>query len=217
MPAALVHPRVHAHAHREHGATLLSTLLILLALLILGASAAHTALDGERAARAERDHHIALQAAEAALVDAERDIEGGSAGGSDRASARTALFADDNAQGFVAGCGSATAPNAGLCSYLPVPGVPAWQDIDLAAEDSDRTVEYGRFTGARLPAGEGSLPARLPRYLIELMPHTSAGADASHRSGNLYRISAIGFGANPQTHVVLQTFYLKAPAGQGAP
>jgi type IV pilus assembly protein PilX len=54
------------------------------------------------------------------------------------------------------------------------------------------------------------LPARLPRYLIELMPYARAGEDAGQRTGNFYRITAIGFGTNAHAHVVLQSFYLKA-------
>ena len=195
----------------QRGGALISTLFILLALLIIGASAAYTALGAQRAARAERDHTIALQAAEAALVDAERDIEGGS----DPASARAALFADGNADGhadgFVAGCGSAAETNAGLCAHQLAPAAPAWQTIDLAAQGDDaRTSAYGRFTGALFPAGAGTLPAHPPRYLIELMPHSRAGEDASRRSASVYRITAIGFGAREHTHVVLQSFYLKA-------
>lgn len=193
----------------QRGAALVSALFILLALLVIGASAAYTAIDAERAARAGRDHHIALQAAEAALLDAERDIEGGS----DPGSARAALFAHGSAEGFVPGCGRDDGANLGLCAHMPAPAIAAWQALDLTSERNG--VEYGRFTGAVLPAGQGGLPARLPRYIIELMPYVKAGEDASQRTGNFYRISAIGFGASEQTHVVLQTFYLKA-AGEGA-
>ena len=62
---------------RERGVALLVTLLMLVAVLLLGASASTMALLGEQAARAERDRLIAFQAAEDALMDAERDIESG--------------------------------------------------------------------------------------------------------------------------------------------
>ncbi|UUZ55346.1 hypothetical protein LP419_06225 [Massilia sp. H-1] len=61
---------------RQQGAALLAVLGIMLAMMILAVSAMRAALHGERSARAERDRMIALQAAEAALIDAERDIEG---------------------------------------------------------------------------------------------------------------------------------------------
>jgi type IV pilus assembly protein PilX len=42
------------------------------------------------------------------------------------------------------------------------------------------------------------------------MPYARAGHDASVRSANVYRITAIGFGASERTCVVLQALYLKA-------
>lgn len=185
---------------RTRGAALLTALFVLLALTIIGMSAAQTALTAEKSARIERDRHLAFQGAEAGLVDAERDIEGGA----DPASARAARFAAGSALGFVDGCGAGPAgPNLGLCAY--VPAAPAWQLAELA----DAATAYGTFTGAVLPAGAGALPARLPRYVIELMPLVSAGEDAGQTNGNLYRITAIGFGARDSTHVVLQAFYRK--------
>ena len=192
----------------ERGAALLTALFLLIAVLIVGVSAAQIALNAEKSARNERDRHIALQAAEAGLVDAERDIEGGS----DRASARAALFADGSVIGFTDGCGrGADSVNLGLCTRaLP----PAWQAVDLAG-DADYAVPYGKFTGAAMQVGSGSLPARAPRYIIELMPLTRAGEDAGQRAGNFYRITAIGFGTRDSTRVVLQSFYRKVAAMQG--
>ncbi len=198
----------------QTGAALVTALIVLIALLIIGVSAAHTALHAEKATRAERDRHIALQCAEAALADAERDIEGGS----DPTSARASLFASGNADGFVEGCGNARQANRGLCALAAASAVPAWQstDLTLAGDDASSTA-YGSFTGAVMPVGRGSLPVRLPRYIIELMPYAAAGADASERTGNFYRITAIGFGSSERTRVVLQTFYLKAGPNGEAP
>jgi type IV pilus assembly protein PilX len=63
--------------HYQRGITLPVTMLLLLAALTLGASAAQLAMLGEKAARAERDRLIAFQAAEDAMMDAERDINEG--------------------------------------------------------------------------------------------------------------------------------------------
>lgn len=190
---------------RQDGAVLLTALLVLLALMILGLAAARSALSSEKSARHERDRQIAFGAAEAALADAEHDIDGGS----DPASARAALFAHGNAIGFVDGCGAQREPNAGLCLHLPAR--PAWQDADLAGDEGAEAagVAFGRFTGAQLPTGKGTLPLRAPRYLIELLPHTRAGADAARPPGNFYRITAVGFGSLDATRVVLQSYYLK--------
>jgi type IV pilus assembly protein PilX len=188
---------------RERGIALLSALSLLLAVLIVAVSAARSAASGEKAARQERDRHIALQAAEAALGDAERDIEGGA----DPAYARAAAIADGS--GFVDGCGT-DGVNRGLCTRAASAPAPAWQAADLAADDGP-AVAYGSFTGAAMPVGSGVLPARLPRYIIELMP--LGGSQA----GRFYRITAAGFGSRATTLVVVQSFYRKAPAGTAAP
>jgi Tfp pilus assembly protein PilX len=186
-------------AHRQRGAVLLVALCVMLVLMLLGASAARNAINAEKSARGERDRQIALQAAEAALLDAERDIE------SNGVSARARMFAPGSVAGFVDGCGT-RADNLGLCKRAPAHAAPAWQRARL----TERGVVYGRFTGAMMPVGHASLPARAPRYVIELMPYERAGEDAGQRTGNFYRITAIGFGASETTRIVLQSYYLKA-------
>jgi Tfp pilus assembly protein PilX len=181
-------------------------LFVLVAVLVVALSAAQAALNAEKSARSERDRHVALQAAEAALADAERDIEA-----VDTDAARNAMFAPGSALGFAEGCGRDGA-SLGLCSMVGPPAIPAWQAAALGAADAVAAgvVPYGRFTGAALPVGAGPLPVRPPRYIIELMPYPRAGEDASRAAPNFYRITAIGFGANPSTRVVLQSFYRKA-------
>ena len=151
---------------RERGATLVYVLCLLVIILLLGISAAQMALQGEKAARGERDRQIAFQAAEEALVDAQNDIDGlpGAPG-------RSSLFAPGSASGFADGCGEGGA--LGLC--LPAaPDAPAlWLSMDLDDAEggsSSRAVPYGQFTGAFMQTGQGFLPSRRPRYLIELLP-----------------------------------------------
>lgn len=62
---------------RERGVALLLCLLMLILVMLLGVSAAQLSLQGEKAARGERDREVAFQAAEDALADAERDIQEG--------------------------------------------------------------------------------------------------------------------------------------------
>lgn len=193
---------------RNTGAALVTVLFVLAAVLIVAVSAVHSALNAEKSARNERDRHIALQAAEAALADAERDIES-----PDPTSARAAMFAPGSALGFAEGCGKrAGDPGQGLCGRVEAPGVPAWVGAKLDDEgiDASGAVEYGTFTGARMPTGGGTLPARPPRYIIELVPFPRAGEDAGQPVANFYRITAIGFGSRPATKVVLQSFYRKS-------
>jgi Tfp pilus assembly protein PilX len=204
-------PTIHAQ-RRQRGAVLVTALFLMLAVLMIGVSAARTALNAEKSARHERDRRIAFAAAEAALVDAERDVGGGAA----PASARAVLFAPGST-GFVDGCGQGAASvNLGLCLPAPAGAASVWQALDLAGDDA-KTVPYGQFTGAAMPVARGILPARLPRYIIELVP--LAGATPS--DGAFYRITAIGFGSRDTTRVVLQSYYHQPvpapPAPQPAP
>jgi len=193
---------------RQSGASLIVTLLMLVAVLILGVSAAEIALQGEKASRNDRDRQIAFQAAEAGLMDAELDIENSGAAGN----SRSAIFARDSKEGFTDGCGAGTGNKyLGLCNRAPDGMTPVWQTIDfLDSSGSARSVPYGWFTGQSFQTGSGSLPSRPPRYIIELMAYTQEGEGAGFEDMTyFYRITAIGFGVRDTTQVVLQTFYRK--------
>ena len=194
---------------RQQGAALLVTLFVVLALMIVSVSATRAALHAEKAARGERDHRIALQAAEAALADAERDIEGGM----DPESLRAAMFAAGVADTFPEGCGSGAGnPALGLCKLLAPPRKPVWLTLRLAGVSA--AVDYGTFTGASMPVGKPALPVRLPRYIIEPLLYTRAGLNASVPQNSFFRITAIGFGTQASTQVVLQSFYLRVTPGE---
>ncbi|WP_081905649.1 pilus assembly PilX family protein [Janthinobacterium agaricidamnosum] len=204
-----VRPARHDHVCRQRGVALVFSLFVLIAVLLMGASAAQLALQGEKAARGERDRQIALQAAEEALMDAENDIEGRSAKGG-----RGALFAPDSALAFVDGCGSgAGSANLGLCLRAADGEPPVWQRIDFADESGDiKSVPYGKFTGATMPTGAGFQPFKLPRYIIELVPYHREGEEAGLEPSYCYRVTAVGFGARSSSQVVLQSFYRKHTA-----
>lgn len=177
---------------RERGAALVTMLFLMLALLMMSLSAARAALAGARSARYERDREVAHAAAEAALVDAERDIDGAAG----PASPRTAIFTAFDTGALAERC-TGGAEQAGLCRAATGTAPPAWQAADLRGAAG---VEYGRFTGRVLPTGAATLPAAAPRYLIELLP----GAQP------MFRITALGIGADPATVVVLQSYYRRA-------
>lgn len=158
---------------KQRGITLPVTLLLLLAALALGASAAQMAMLGEKAARAERDRLIAFQAAEDAMNDAQRDI------------------------------------NAGLGQPVDVPAeapdaAPAWQSVDLAG---DGGTEYGALTGAAMATGQGALPFRRPRYLVERIAYTPPGAAPGTPAAHYYRVTVIGFGSRAGSETVLQATF----------
>jgi type IV pilus assembly protein PilX len=192
---------------REQGASLIVSLLMLVAILLLGISAAQIALQGEKMSRNDRDRQIAFQAAEAGLMDAEMDIENSTA-----ANSRSAIFVRDSKEGFIEGCGSGRGSiYLGLCNRAEAGAPPVWRTVDFLDESSNaRYVSYGQFTGQSFAGGKGSLPSQPPRYIIELVAFNKEGEGASQEDMTyFYRVTAIGFGARSTTQVVLQTFYRK--------
>lgn len=191
----------------QRGVSLIIILILSIAAVLLGTSAAVIALQSEKASRGDRDRQLAFQTAEAALIDAQRDID--TAPGADT-NKRLFAFSADSVLGFPAPddatiC-SSDEVNLGLCKGS-LGGKPSWLGIDLVTNESV-SVPYGHFTGQVIPVGKGALPSALPRYIIELMSYNQPGAKAAPSSA--YRITAIGFGANKDTHVILQSFYRKA-------
>lgn len=179
---------------RQRGLALVMALVLMVAVMIVGVSSVRAALGDEQSARHERDRQVALRAAEAALADAERELEA-----TPPTSPRFAALAG---AGFVDGCGKAGTDQHGLCTRL---APPSWQVIDLAGADP-ALVEYGTYTLRTLPG-----VARQPRYLVELLPLKPG-------YGRFYRITALGYGQRPGTQVVLQSLYRTvAPAGAGPP
>lgn len=195
--------------HGSRGAALLMCLLILIVVSMLGTSAAQLALMGEHSARNDRDRQIAFQSAEAALMDAEMDIENSP----DPVHSRSSLFASGELHKFIDSCGSGEENiHLGLCSRAPDGSVVSWLAVDFLDADpvTAKSVPYGKFTGQSFQVGAGSLPARLPRYVIESMPYPISGHGADLGAQTyFYRITALGFGMQETTHVALQTFYRK--------
>jgi len=203
--------KVSAHKAHQCGITLLATLLILLVVLMLGTAAAQIAVQGEKSSRNDRDHKIAFQAAEAALLDAEMDIEHSP----DEDRSRSALFSSISAIGFPAAAGSACGSGEqntylGLCPHSEAGAQPIWQVVNFMDDAAITTssVPYGRFTGQSFYIANGSLPVKLPRYIVELMLYKMPATGADERT-YFYRITAVGFGARETTQVALQTVYRK--------
>jgi type IV pilus assembly protein PilX len=202
--------------YRERGASLIVSLVLLIAVLMLGISATYIALQGERASRNERDRQIAFQAAEAALMDAELDIQNASG-----AQSRSDLFSKNSKMGFPGddegACHAGDDHFLGLCKPTAAGAVPTWVIVDFTETGSTaRSVPFGKFTGQLFQTERGALPVRVPRYIIELMTYNKSGAQADIGTGGgenmltyFYRVTAIGYGAHDTTQVVLQTFYRK--------
>lgn len=197
----------------QRGATLIVVMLLLIVVLLLGVGASQIALQGEKSSRNGRDREIAFQAAEAALLDAETDIEASP----NALRSRSHLFSAAGVAGFPQEmgtfCGSGEANVfLGLCRYTEGEDADAaWRHVDFldAGATSVQSVPYGRFTGQVFPVGAGPLPARLPRYIVELLPDRKPGT-AADETAHVYRITAVGFGVRESTQVALQTVYRKA-------
>ena len=185
----------------QRGLTLIIVMLILVVVTILGIGGAQIALLGERSTRYDRDYLVASQAAEAALVDAEADIDG--------AGTRAASFTPNNLGIFPwDACGTTDPTNLGLCRPSDLARQPQlWATVNFV--NGDNSVPFGKFTGRTLRSGNvGIQPELPPRYIIELVvdqtPPIVAAAPVY-----MYRITAIGFGPRKEVQVVMQTAYRK--------
>lgn len=192
----------------SRGASLIVVLLILVVVSILGVSGIQVAMMGERGTRNDRDQQVAWQGAEAALIDAEFDIEGLPASSTTK---RNTIFKAKETEiaKFIQDCGN-SGQSVGLCA-LNLTGKPAWLTVDFTATGSTApTVQFGTFTGRDFPSGsKGIQPALPPRYVIEPIPDPRFARTARPGSGSrfVYRVTAMGFGPNAETQAVVQMIY----------
>jgi type IV pilus assembly protein PilX len=172
----------------QRGASLVIALMFLVVLTILGLVAVRSSTVQERMAGNDRDRAVAFEAAEAALRDAERDIQ----------------VNLSSASPFDNACTS------GLCRPSTV-AAPNWNSISWTGATS-------RIYGVNSGVGAFPLAvSNPPRYIIELLPDVPSGsgntlnanARSSTRGGTAYRITARGWGRRPGTSVMLQSVYLK--------
>lgn len=182
-------------ARSQRGLSLITTLLFMVAALVLGVSVMGVNVMQERIIGNTKDRNFALQAAEAALRDAEQDI--------------SSNIKSDSA--FSASCVAGLCITPTLRSPLPAtPALPVDQQpgFNWATVANVRT--YGQFTAA--PALPGVY--RAPAYVIEkfgnlgVPPGESAviGTQPS-APGTGYRITARATGARAETVIVLQSIY----------
>ena len=118
-------------SRRNGGASLIVVMLILVVVSILGVSGIQVAMMGERGTRNDRDQQVAWQAAEAALMDAEFDIEGLPASSTSKRDTIFKAKAAENAEWFIPDCGN-SGQSIGLCE-LNITGKPAWLTATCSA------------------------------------------------------------------------------------
>jgi len=199
-PRSLTAPRPAPPRRVAAGFSLLLILLMMVVLSMLTLGAMNSSIVQERMVGNARDRHVALQAAEATLRDAELDIE-------------TNI---DSSSGFAEGC------TAGLCippsdtASGPV-SAPLWQGLNWAASGRG----YGSRTGAAALLGPENLAlSEQPRYIIERLPTLPpvSGESAGFGGGwsnsptvhaRAYRITVQASGIRAATVVMLQSVYVK--------
>jgi type IV pilus assembly protein PilX len=173
----------------ERGVSLVIVMIFLVILSGLGITAMQSSTFSARIARNESDRNVAFQAAEAALRDAENDIaykrfDHVTPCSSSIVGCRTQAI--EGLLNFDAAC------TAGLCAG-GASVTPFWETASIW-DASGNSVAYGSRTGA------AALPvvSSQPRYLIE-------GYEVGIEKSAVYRVTAVGFGANASTQVMLQT------------
>lgn len=179
---------------RQRGFTLISILLMVTVLAALAVAGMGASLMQERMAGNARDRSLAMQAAEAALRDAESDIEASITPDSD----------------FASGCADGLCLPPSMSSSSPS-SVPLWQTLDWSAS-AGLSRAYGSRTGVAALAGV----AQAPRYIVELLPPLPPASGQSAGTGvslislaQAYRITVRATGARSTTVVVLQSTYIK--------
>jgi len=194
-----------ASPRENAGVSLIVVMLILVVVSILGVSGIQIAMMGERGTRNDRDQQVAWQAAEAALLDAEFDIEGLPATSTNK---RNTLFKMENTDiaKFEVNCGT-SGQSIGLCALNAV-GKPAWLTVNFTTTGTSApSVQFGTFTGRSFPSGaQGVQPFKPPRYVIEPIPDPLVSR-TKPQPRYVYRVTAMGFGPNAESQAVVQMIY----------
>ena len=174
-------------ARQQYGISLVIVLIFLVILSGLAIVAIQGSGLSSRIAANEADRTLAFQAAEAALRDAENDISNVIADGVTPCSSATPVCRVDP---IYRGNGFDTTCPLGRCT--PNTASPVWETAANWDTASVTSVVYGTYTGAT------ALPVvnRQPRYMLEYFKQGDFA---------VYRVTAVGFGANDSTRAYLQT------------
>ena len=196
MKASKPLPR-RSSVRQQRGLSLITTLLFMVAALMLGVSVLSVNVMQERVIGNTKDRDLAFQAAEAALRDGEEDL----------------VKKLDAAAVFTPTC------DAGLCTPPSRRATPLSVSVDKAPgfawKNPGQVRMYGQYTGAS--PFPGVVDNGQPRYVIEQLgpvgkafgESETKGNDPGQRDAVGYRITALGSGARAETEVVLQSIYTK--------
>jgi type IV pilus assembly protein PilX len=186
-----INPTSLSSCYRQSGAALITGLIFLVVLTMIGITSARMSTLEERMSGNLRDRSIAMQAAELALRDAERDIRNDVP-----ASARgiTSIFP----VGTPDCAGTAAADDNGVCNNgFAGYATPLWTSNPEYWDDGAyNSVGYGDYTGAAAIPGVVQ-----PRYILERFMKDFGG------KVYYYRITARGQGVSGNAVVWLQEIY----------
>ena len=202
------------------GSSLIVVLIMLSVIFVIGVISVRLSLFSERSARNDVDRQVAFQAAEAALLDAELDMMGPNTA----SNRRVCVFDSLRPTEFIEGCG--TNAKTGMCLSMAAPG-DAWKTVkslyssETGTSSSNKTVQYGQFTGQTQPQGVGGLPIKPARYIIEAVRYSGTGDTTVETFGSAtpeyaFLVTAMGFGQRSETRVMLQSLIYKPTNKPGA-
>ncbi len=170
---------------QERGVALFISLVVLLIITIIGVSAVQTTTLEERMAANARDHGIAFQAAESALITAEDLVE---------------ILQPSDLPSFGGNTNGRYVPTA-------VGTQPRWETVDWPG---DGTIP----TAADVIPGVSDQPKYIVEYLTQLAPdedelNLSNIGGTSGAPTDIFRITARGAGGSTRAQVMLQITYGK--------
>ena len=199
----------------QRGVALIFVLVMMSLVFSIAAISARLSSSGERVGASERDRQVALQGAEAALIDAEREI-------TEPLESQRACSLHFAA--FAPGC-SAETDLRGLCNAdITNSDTPLYKLIDFNENDDDlrKYVRYGEFTSltyefagnetSSIGLADVGKPASPPKYIIE-RKKLAVPLDGVDQNGLLrkvqmdygtYVVTAVGYGLSKRTMVMLQ-------------
>jgi len=177
--------------NQQKGAVLAVSLIILLVMTIIGLQGMSSTTLEERMSRNYRDSQLSFQAAETALRDGEAFIE-------------TTLF---DLTDYSSSCTNGLCFNGTSPAYCPKVDPLPWEGTTIWGDTAKYKVYSGTITGVFAK----------PKYIIEfrcytptdpdVTPSSSEGADSQW--SEMYRVTALGFGATSTSRTMLQSTYKK--------
>lgn len=187
---------VNVTRHRQSGFSLITILMMMVVLMSLALAGMNSGIVQERMAGNARDRNIALQAAEAALRDAEAYIEAN-------------LTA---ASAFDMECTGGLCLPPSMTSNNPT-SQPLWKTVDWRPSKGKSRAYRDGVAGVKEELPDVFAP---PRYIVELLPVLPPVSGQSASLGNsdedaaqAFRISVRATGLRESTVVILQSTYIK--------